>query len=165
MSSYSLEALVAHGDVVVHLPEPLASMGGVPLDGPGELVLVPVPLELLTHLYSDEPVLDAVRDVLGGLVTAASARGPVAYLHAELFDDEGSEGSIVWQGGDVVFESFQDPAHDVGPIDRGLAHLGVVAAEGLDPFATLGLDRHHTLGAWVADAAERRAAGSGGPGR
>jgi hypothetical protein len=152
VSSYSLEAIVGPRHVVAHLPAELVAMGAVPLAG--DLVLVPVPLEMLGHLYSDEPVLDAVRDVLGPLVTGASAHGALAYLHAELFDDEGSEGALVWRDGAVVFESFQDPAHDVGPIDRGLDALGVPAgpADGRDAFERLGLDRHHTLEDWIADA-------------
>jgi hypothetical protein len=154
MSSYSLEAVIAHPDVLAHLPEPLASMGQVPLST--TLALVPVPLDMLRHLYSDEPVLDAVRDVLGPLVVDASRYGALAYLHAELFDDEGSEGTLVWRDGAVVYESFEDPTRGPGPIDRGLAEMGVVSAPGRDAFDALGLDRHHTLAAWINDASVRQ---------
>lgn len=154
MTTYSLEAVVTHPDVAAALPEPLASMGQVPLsDG---LVLVPVPLDMLAHLYHDEPVLDAVREVLGPLVAPASARGDIAYVHAELVDGEGSEGVLVWRDGEVVFESYEEPATDVGPIDRGLAALGVHERDGRDAFDQLDLRRHHLLGEWIADAQRRR---------
>jgi hypothetical protein len=153
MSSYSLEALVAHPDVLAHLPEPLASMGQVPLST--SLALVPVPLDMLGHLYSDEPVLDAVRDMLGPLVEEASRFGPLAYLHAEMYDDEGSQGALVWREGAVVYESFEDPVGGAGPIDRGLAEMGVVASPDHDAFDVLGLDRHHTLEGWISDAGVR----------
>lgn len=154
MTTYSLEAVLARPDVAARLPAPLSSMGHVPLSD--ALVLVPVPLDMLAHLYSDEPVLDAVRDVLGPLVAEASHHGDVAYLHAELVDDEGSEGALVWRDGAVVFESYEEPASGVGPIDRGLAALGVVERDGVDAFDQLDLGRHHFLREWIADARARQ---------
>ena len=153
MTSYSLEALVGRTEVMAGLPAVLVGAGHVPLGD--DLVLVPVPLELLRHLYDDEPVLDAVRDVVGPLVVGASDRGAVAYLHAELFDEEGSEGAVVWDHGRVVFECFEDPATGAGPLDRGLAVLGVDGGPDGDAFDRLGLGRHRTLGAWITDAGLR----------
>lgn len=150
MTSYSLEALVGRADVMAGLPDAFAQMGRIPLVD--DLVLVPAPMEMLRHLYADEPVLDAVRDVLGPLVAPASALGPIAYLHAELYDEEGSEGVIIWHGGQVVFESFEDPTSGPGPIDRGLAALGIEGRPDHDAYELLGLGRHRTLNAWITDA-------------
>lgn len=149
MMSYSFEALVGCTEVMVGLLVVFIGVGYV-LFG-DDLVFVFVFMELLCHLYDDELVFDVVCEVVGLFVVGVFDRGVVAYLYAELFDEEGLEGVVVWDYGRVVFECFEDLVLGVGLFDRGFVVLGVDGGFDGDAFDCLGLGCYCTFGVWIID--------------
>ena len=102
---------------------------------------------------------------------SVSQQSAVAYVHLEYHGGTGFQGAAVWDAGSLVFgpvftsnhpselvtaeyELVREPSR-VGElaINRALRHLGAVAADGLDEFATVGLDRHRWNDDWLADRA------------
>ncbi|WP_208298653.1 hypothetical protein [Streptomyces liangshanensis] len=83
-----------------------------------------------------------------------SRAGAVAYVEAEYFGGAGEQSAAVWEGGELAWGPVHVPegrefSADGGPISQALRRLGVVAREGQDEFATLGLGRHRDNERWI----------------
>lgn len=155
-----LEAIIgpssAIGVVSAELP------GTRAVDLKGGLALVPLVPEAVAALSpGDERLISLLVDNplpvrLTDLLRRASAIGPVAYVEADFFGGVGQQGSVVWEGGEVVLGPLVDPEPsqrtevEARPINRALRRLGVRrSSDDVDEFATLGLGNHRDTEDWL----------------
>lgn len=93
----------------------------------------------------------------------ASLAGPVLYLHMEFHGGEGTHDALGWRDGVTAFgpRFTRTPREAAGEqyvavqsrdmaINAGLRWLGVLAADGRDEYATVGLDRFRWNADWLA---------------
>jgi hypothetical protein len=91
---------------------------------------------------------------LDRMLAACSAKGPVAYVEAEIFGGTGEQAAQVWDNGEVVLgplrlaeeESF--PAAG-SPISQALRRLGVAKGHHYDEFDAVGLGRQRDTEDWL----------------
>lgn len=148
-------------------------ISGVPLDSGSGLALLP-----LTEDLRGQERVDGFYDLTTGIAERAremSSRGVVAYLHSEFFGGGGFHAAIAWRDGDVVWgprftanmPGEGDEHYDVvaDHLDMAanllLRWLGVRRGEGIDEYATVGLNRYR----WTDDWAALLSAGSEGSGQ
>ena len=87
---------------------------------------------------------------LAAVLCSASAEGAVMYFETEYFGGVGTQGAAVYQLGACI---FGPESADFGPINRGLALLGVrTQPPAYDEFATVGLHRHRSSEDWIEEA-------------
>jgi hypothetical protein len=85
------------------------------------------------------------KELVEGLMNA-STNALIMYFETEYFGGEGRQGAALFQGGRVDFIQ----SAKIGPINRGLALLGVrVVTPAIDEFQSIGLDRHRTTADWL----------------
>ncbi len=102
-------------------------------------------------------------------IESVSRQSAVAYVHLEYHGGTGFQAAAVWDAGSLVFGPVFTANHPselvtaeyelvaersrIGEqaINRALRHLGAVASDGFDEFATVGLDRHRRNDDWLAD--------------
>jgi hypothetical protein len=90
------------------------------------------------------------------LLAALSTAGPVAYAELDYFGGAGRQAAVMWDAGELVWgpsvlDVNQPVAHEGTPVSSALRRLGVVAAQGLDEFDTVGLPRHRHMEPWETD--------------
>lgn len=90
------------------------------------------------------------------LLAALSTAGPVAYAELDYFGGVGSQAAVVWDTGEPVWgprilEAKQPVPQEGTPVSCALKRLGVVAAQGLDEFDTVGLGRHRHMESWETE--------------
>ncbi|MCE5278378.1 MAG: hypothetical protein ABFD92_01390 [Planctomycetaceae bacterium] len=66
-----------------------------------------------------------------------SLMDPVAYIETEYFGGTGTQSAVAWKSGKVAYGP--EVSEDIGPINKGLAILGIVRTETRDEFQTIGL--------------------------
>jgi len=90
------------------------------------------------------------------LLAALSTAGPVAYAELDYFGGAGRQAAMVWDAGELVWgprvlDVNQPIPHEGTPVSSALRRLGVVAAQGLDEFDTVGLRLHRHMEPWETD--------------
>ncbi len=109
---------------------------------------------LWTGLRGGAPGFDGVVEGLGRRLRASRAPGPFALVDVEVFAGEGSQSSVVWEGGVVVLGPVHTDLRDVTQdrlmwaVNLALRELGVQAEAGSDEFDTVGLARHRHTDDW-----------------
>jgi hypothetical protein len=84
-------------------------------------------------------------ELIEGLMNV-STNALILYFETEYFGGDGSQGAALFHEGRVVFIQ----TGSIGPINRGLALLGVrVATPAIDEFQSIGLDRHRATEDWL----------------
>jgi hypothetical protein len=94
---------------------------------------------------------------LEAICIQASAKGPLAYLEAELFGGAGMQAAVVWSGGRVTLgpvDTDESGRLADGAFNVTLRHLGVARGAAIDEFSALGLGRYRETDDW-ADAGVR----------
>jgi hypothetical protein len=143
--AYELTALVARPDVLAR------TIDRRPVTLHGGFGLIPLEPDWFAAFDIRPSDLDAVLTVVGSFVEDASEHGPVAYLHLETFGGTIDQTVVVWTEGVVALAAGVEDADDPLPSNDALRLLGVVACDGLDEFATLGLGRHRETEEWLAE--------------
>ncbi|MEV8313690.1 hypothetical protein AB0Q95_05905 [Streptomyces sp. NPDC059900] len=153
---YELQAVIA-GEVLRtearQLPEArLASIGQ-------GLSLMPM-TDALLESVADGAESDALGfwrlpEEFARTLAAWSTAGPVAYVETEYFGGAGEQQAVVWDRGAIVLGPLHEPEGRSLPpegsaISRALRRLGVVAGDGEDEFAAVGLGRHRCVDDWIA---------------
>lgn len=150
---YELSAIVSTPQVLEPVSAPHQCARLVPL-ATANLGLIPVTEDLVLELdgqgirVSPETGFWHLSIGLQRLLITASARGPIAYLEADYFGQEGHQTAAVWHSGMTIYgprilgrnESF--PAGGNSPICGALRQLGVVAVGHRDEFVVAGLGRY-----------------------
>jgi hypothetical protein len=85
-----------------------------------------------------------------------SARGPIAYVEADIWGGVGTQRAAVWRGGALVLGPlFLPERHPIGPegtaLSQALRELGADRAGEFDEFDAVGLGRHRHTEDWRAD--------------
>jgi len=144
--TYSIQAIIAvQGSFPAALPD-----GAIVLPLGSGLQMIPIG-RAMRERYAI-PFLPLTDD--GGAVLPATlralcarlgARGPVAYIEAELFGGSGTQAHVLVPapGADTMLRVSDDA------INRALGWLGVTPLGGKDEFATVGLGRHRETDAWL----------------
>lgn len=156
-----LEAIIAPSSAIGVVSAELPGTRAVDLNAGFALVpLVPEAVAALSpgderviSLLVDSPLPERLTDFL----RRASAIAPIAYVEAEFFGGVGQQGSVVWEGGEVVLGPLVDRAEpspptklEAGPINRALRRLGVQRSpDDVDEFATLGLGKYRNTEDWL----------------
>jgi hypothetical protein len=85
------------------------------------------------------------KELIEGLMNA-STNALIMYFETEYFGGEGGQGAALFHEGRVTFIQ----SARIGPINRGLARLGVrVVTPAIDEFQSIGLDRHRSTEDWL----------------
>ncbi|MEM9891314.1 MAG: hypothetical protein AAF962_10675 [Actinomycetota bacterium] len=163
-----LEALIVDAE---NAPSLLAVLpdDAVAVELEAGLVLVPLATKWKGVLDRDGGHLgfEQLTEPLAALAEAASATGPVAYVHLEFFGGMGFQASVIWDRGGVSLGplftanhegdlltpayrliSTKDAIQDMA-INAALRHLGVRADGQRDEFDTVGLGRQRSTGDWL----------------
>jgi hypothetical protein len=164
---HELHALVAAPEVLEPVVERYPHARPSLLDG-AELALVPICDELFASIdlegfpVDPESGFARLSPGIAAVVTAASRRGPVAYLETDYVGDIGRQAAAVWLDCHRVYgpsllvpgEPFPvaAPGALVGgsPVVEALRYLGVQGVGGRDEFVVLGLGRHRSTEQWCA---------------
>jgi hypothetical protein len=109
------------------------------------------------------PQFAALAPPLAELGIELSLHTPLAYVETEYFGGLGTQGSVVWNRGQVVFGPLRtgEPEEwefspvvstplDSGAINQALRYLGVTSADFSDEFAALQLDKCRSNDEWLA---------------
>jgi hypothetical protein len=134
------------------------------------LAAIPVSDELLAGLAAGAPDDDRVRPGwmlrrrLCGLARELSAERRVVYVAGETFGGLGCQEAVGWHKGQVVFgpagtcdsdrdrlEGYRVVRRADGAINVGLRNIGLHAADGMDEYATAGLNQHRFTSDWLND--------------
>ena len=159
---YRLHAMVAAPEVLEPIVEQFPHARPVLLDG-AELALVAVCEDLFAEVdlhgfrVDPESGFERLSSGIAAVVTAASRRGPIAYLEADYVGDLGHQTAAVWLDCHLVFgprllvpgEDF--PRDGTSPFCGALRYLGVQAVGRADEFVVLGLGRHRETEEWCAE--------------
>jgi hypothetical protein len=123
-----------------------------------DLPLIPLPDETLADLRLSEDgpfyILDGqgpLPEQLADVLRDVSAEGVVAYVEAEFFGGQGSQASMVFERGSLVFSPVvaSTPFRD-GAFNQALRHFGVTVEPGApDEFASVGLGRRRLTRDWL----------------
>jgi hypothetical protein len=85
-------------------------------------------------------------DQLTAALMDISAQGTVMYFETAYFGGIGTQAAFVLNEGNIVLAR----ADRIGPLNEGLAHLGVkVRPPAKDEFDTVGIGRHRTTAEWL----------------
>jgi hypothetical protein len=106
--------------------------------------------------------LEQLTERLAQWAGAQSRRFPLAYVETDYFGGDGGQAAVAWSGGEVVFGPLRTMDRPEGgkfvptpllegAINRAVRHLGVERGDARDEFDALGLGRHRSNEAWLAD--------------
>lgn len=143
--AYELTALIGRPDVLAR------TFDRRPVTLHDGFALLPLDRDWFDAFDASPSVLDDVLPVVGSFALDASRYGPVAYLRLETFGATVDQTVVVWTEGAVAMAEQVEDADDPLPSNVALRMIGVVATDGLDEFATLGLGRHRETEDWLAD--------------
>lgn len=158
---YTLHAMIAQPDVFEPIVEQFPHARPVLLDG-GELALVPMCSELYAAIdlagfrVDPESGFERLSSGVAAIVTAASRRGPIAYLEADYLGDLGHQTAAVWldchvvHGPQLLVRGEPFPRDGTSPFCSALRYLGVEAIGRADEFVVLGLGRYRETEHWCA---------------
>jgi hypothetical protein len=117
------------------------------------------------ELHATYPELRMLTAPLAKLGTELSLRGPIAYVETEYFGGYGSQGSVVWDAGSIVFGPLRtgepdewefspiaSTALEEGAINQALRYLGVARGTSGDEFAALQLSKCRSNDEWLSEA-------------
>jgi hypothetical protein len=148
--AYTLQALIADRETLSGAGLDVEPTAFVPL--PQAMAMLPLTSALLEQfgipfLPLTEEGADTVPEELDDLGTFASARGPVAYVEAEIFGESVTQAGVLWHDGAIVL----GPVVAEDAINRALKALGVTRSKTDDEFHVMELGRHTATDDWVPD--------------
>lgn len=148
--SFTLEAILLDKAATRHAPDfptVVLSKG---------ITLLPVTDDVFDQVAATSPSSETrgpfwkLSGALEALIIDVSRHGRVAYIEADYFGGTGTQSAAVWHNGWVIMEP--EHANGIGPINRALSALGVIAAPGQDEFDAVKLGRHRRTSAWTDEA-------------
>ena len=86
-----------------------------------------------------------IGEVLLDICLKVSIMTKVAYVEAEFFGGDGTQGCGLFENGEV----FQEPKENTFAINKALRWLGVIRNDSQDEFTTVGLDKHRSTEKWL----------------
>src|SRR5262249_36232412 len=101
--------------------------------------------ELSRPLLPDVPEFEKLSVGVSRWLSTLSQHGPIAYVEAGYFGNEGSQWGAIWKDGALLSAPISGAA-----INHVLRFLGVVASAGRDEFDELTLGRHRRTDQWLA---------------
>jgi hypothetical protein len=139
--AYTLQALIGEvTDVKCAAPS-----DAVVIALPQSMGLVPFSRSMRdAHGISLLPLTDEGTDIPEGVQAIAARAKKIAYVEAEFFGGAGTQASVVWEEGRLLF----GPVVADDAINQALRMLGVAKKEHLDEFAELSLGRHRDTDEW-----------------
>ena len=148
--AYTLQALIADRETLSGAGLDVDPRTFVPL--PQAKAMLPLTSTLLEQfgipfLPLTEEGAVAVPDELDELGSVASARGPVAYVEAEIFGASVTQAVLLWREGSVIL----GPVVSEDAINAALKALGVARTKADDEFHVLELGRHTATDDWAPD--------------
>ena len=117
--------------------------------------MIPISEELLNAIEqgetslgaTEEPGFEFVSEVVLTWARRLSKGTTLAYIEAEFRSGEGTESAVVWRDGKVVL----GPLQGTGAVNRALRTLGVSVPSRREEFEVVGLGKHRSPEAWLAD--------------
>lgn len=176
---YELTALAGGSEAIAAAAEAVRSSPARLRQG---FLLLPVTDEVFDQLGrgGERPYGEMFWFLSGGIAEVAaraSSVSPVAYLEAELSGGTGTQASVVWEAGEVVFGPVKtdfrptdaprrrgirglalrlrgggEPAREDWPFNAALRCLGVETGAADDMFDAVDLGRHRHTDEWAAEA-------------
>lgn len=150
--SFTLEAILLDEAAARHAPDfPTVVLSE-------SITLLPVTDDVFDQVAATSPSRETrdpfwkLSGALEALIIDVSRYGRVAYIEADYFGGTGTQTAAVWQESQVIMEP--EHADGIGPINRALNVLGVMAAPGQDEFDAVKLGRHRRTSAWIDEVSE-----------
>ncbi|MEN6625006.1 MAG: hypothetical protein ABFD69_02135 [Candidatus Sumerlaeia bacterium] len=130
-----------------------ARLKAIPM--PQDLAIIPLPYEFLEEVVGvdlgemseEDGEFRFLNEKLLDFIKSLSQSCRVLYFETDYFGGPGQQGALVCENGQMVFGP--DISSEIGPINRALAHIGVVAGEGKDAFDTIELWKNRTNDDWL----------------
>ena len=142
--AYTIQAFLAIEEILLDAPVEGASIVSL-RQGYG---MIPLTTEIRkTHGLPLLPLTDGepIPDQIARWGIKLSSAGAVAYIEAEFFGGEGTQGSALWSNGDMI----EKPWVGEYAINIPLREMGVEKGDYFDRFEALGLGRCRSTDAWI----------------